>query len=43
METAKTNRLRPFRYFQFLLERLSVGTPIEDCLLWGQTAQTLCR
>ena len=42
-ETAKANGLRPFRYFQFLLERLPVEIPIEDCLPWGQAAQTLCR
>ena len=43
VETAKANGLRPFRYFQFLLERLPAGTPIEDCLPWGQAALALCR
>ena len=43
VETAKANGLRPFRYFQLLLEQLPVGTPIEDCLPWGQAAQAWCR
>ncbi|ARE60704.1 transposase domain-containing protein [Acutalibacter muris] len=43
VETAKANGLRPFRYFQFLLERLPVGIPIEDCLPREQAAHTLCR
>ena len=41
VETAKANGLRPFRYFQFLLEQLSA--PIETCLPWGQAAQALYR
>ena len=43
VETAKANGLRPFRYFQFLLERLPAGIPIDSCLSWRQAALALCR
>ena len=43
VETAKANGLRPFRYFQFLLERLPVGTSADDCAPWNDAAQDLCR
>lgn len=43
VETAKANGLRPFRYLNFLLERLSQGYPPEDCLPWSTAAQTLCK
>ncbi len=43
VETAKANDLRPFRYFQFLLERLPVGTSADDCAPWNDAAQDLCR
>ena len=43
VETAKANGLRPFRYFQFLLERLPVGTSADDCVPWNDAAQELCR
>ena len=43
VETAKANGLRPFRYFQFLLERLPVGNSADDCMPWNDAAQDLCR
>lgn len=43
VETAKANGLRPFRYFQFLLERLPAGTSADDCAPWNDAAQDLCR
>ncbi len=43
VETAKANGLRPFRYLQFLLERLPSGCPLQDCLPWGDSAQALCK
>jgi transposase len=43
VETAKANGLKPFAYLQFLLERLPYGVPPEDCLPWGDAAQSLCR
>lgn len=42
-ETAKANGLRPFRYFQFLLERLPVGASANDCIPRNDVAQNLCR
>ena len=43
VETAKANKLKPYEYLKFLLERLPQGIPTEDCLPWGDNAQMLCR
>ena len=43
VETAKANGLRPFRYLQFLLERLPAGCILQDCLPWSNSAQALCK
>jgi len=43
VETAKANGLRPFCYLNFLLERLSSGVPLIDCLPWGVSALSLCK
>lgn len=43
VETAKANGLRPFRYLNFLLERLPSECPLEECLPWSATAQFLCK
>ena len=43
VETAKANGLRPFRYLQFLLERLPAGCRLQVCLLWSNSAQALCK
>lgn len=43
VETAKANGLRPFRYLNFLLERLPGGCPLEECMPWSATAQSLCK
>lgn len=43
VETAKANGLRPFRYLNFLLERLPNGYSLEDCLPWCVSAQNLCK
>ena len=43
VETAKANGLRPFPYLKLLLERLSCGTPIETCLPWHPSVQSLCK
>lgn len=42
-ETAKSNVLRPFPYLKLLLERLSCGTPMEICLPWHPSVQSLCK
>lgn len=41
VETAKTNGLKPFEYFNFLLEALPTGNPPQDCLPWMPIAQNL--
>jgi hypothetical protein len=43
VETAKANRLKPFEYLRFLLERLPQGAAPENCLPWDVDAQALCR
>ena len=43
VETAKANGLRPFLYLKLLLERLSCGTPMESCLPWHPSLQSLCK
>jgi hypothetical protein len=43
IETAKANGLKPFEYLQFLLEHLSQGDSVENCLPWSRMAQMLCR
>ena len=43
VETARANCLRPFRYLQFLLERLPAGCSLQDCLPWGNSAQAFCK
>lgn len=43
IETAKANRLKPFKFLKFLLERLPQGFSPEDCLPWASAPQTLCR
>ena len=43
VETAKLNGLKPFAYFEFLLDRLPQGYPVEKCLPWGESAQFLCK
>ena len=43
VETAKANGLRPFRYLNFLLERLPSEWPLDECLPWSATAQFLCK
>jgi len=43
VETAKANKLKPYEYLKFLLERLSQGIAPEACLPWDDNAQALCR
>lgn len=43
VETAKANHLRPYRYIHFLLEKLLMGTAIEECLPWNPQAQAQCK
>lgn len=43
VETAKANGLRPFRYLNFLLERLPYGYSLDDCMPWGMDAQSQCK
>ena len=43
VETAKANGLRPFPYFEFLLENLPHGVPAEACLPWNPNVQNLCK
>ena len=43
VETAKANGLRPFPYLRLLLDRLSSGTPMEACLPWDPSVQSLCK
>ena len=43
VETAKANGLRPFLYLKLLLERLSCETPMETCLPWHPSLQSLCK
>lgn len=43
VETAKANGLQPFRYLNFLLERLPHGSHPEDCLPWITAVQLLCK
>lgn len=43
IETAKANSLKPFAYMKFLLEHLSKGYSLHDCLPWAPLAQTYCR
>ena len=43
VETAKANGLRPFLYLKLLLERLPCGTPMETCLPWHPSLQSLCK
>ena len=43
VETAKANGLRPFPYLRLILERLSCGMPIETCLPWHPSVQSLCK
>ena len=42
VETAKANGLRPFRYVNFLLERLPGGCPLEECMPWNPLTKALC-
>ena len=42
VETAKANGLRPFRYLNFLLERLPGGCPLEECMPWNPLTKALC-
>jgi len=44
-ETAKENGLNPFRYFNFLLEKLPNTTTsdnLEDLLPWSDSVKNLC-
>ena len=43
VETAKANGLRPFPYLKLLLECLSCGIPIEVCLPWRPSVQSVCK
>jgi len=43
VETAKANKLKPYEYLNFLLERLPQEISPEDCLPWSDDAQMLCR
>ena len=42
VETAKANGLSPFRYLNFLLERLPCGCPLEECMPWSPLTRTFC-
>jgi len=42
VETAKANGLKPYEYLKFLLENLSRGVMLVDCLPWGDKAQAMC-
>lgn len=43
VETEKANHLRPYRYILLLLEKLPMGTAIEECLPWNPQAQAQCK
>lgn len=42
IETAKVNKLRPYDYLKFLLERLPYGAAVEDCLPWSDNVKLIC-